>query len=239
VKLASDSSPLPEVAVNFALTWDGRVTTRNRTRADFSSPRDKHRLLEIRACADAVLAGRGTLETERMRMGLPDAELQAGRVRRGLPTEPLRVVVSGSGEIDSEAPIFQAAPRPLVFSTQRMPESVRTALEGKAVLYLEEGAEVDLRAMLQTLRSRHGVRRLVCEGGPTLLRSLLEAGLVDEINLTFCPRLFGGEATPTLIGGPGEFLPAAMECRLEAMETVEGECFARYRVVKDSATRLA
>ena len=219
--------------MNFALTWDGRISTRNRTRADFSSPRDKHRLLEIRASGDALLVGRTTLETEQMAMRMGDAELQAARIQRGQTPEPLRVVVSGSGRIDPNARLFQTGGAPiLIFSTARMPESARAALDGKAVLHLAEGERVDLRGMLQTLGSRHGVRRLVCEGGPTLLRSLLEEHLVEEINLTFCPRIFGGSDAPTLTGGPGAFLPAAIECRLEAMETVGGECFARYRVVK-------
>lgn len=223
--------PLPEVAVNFALTWDGRVTTRSRTRSDFSSPRDKQRLLELRSQADAVVAGRVTVETERMRMSLPDAALRADRVRRGQPPEPLRVVVSGSGSLDPAARIFQTTePALLVFSTEQMPKGVRAALADRATLHLEPGPRVNLRGMLQTLRSRYGVRRVLCEGGPGLLRSLLEAGLVDEINVTFCPRIFGGSAAPTLSGGPGGFLPGALECRLEFLEPLGGECFARYRV---------
>ena len=220
------------MAVNFALTWDGRASTRSHTRADFSSPRDKHRLLELRASGDAVMAGRGTVDIEQMRMGLPDEALRAGRVQRGLPPEPLRVVVSGSGRLDPGAPIFQTTPTPILFSTSRMPEATRRALESKATLHLSDAPQLDLRAMLQTLRDRHGVQRLVCEGGPTLLRSLLEANLVDEINVTFCPLIFGGTDAPTLTRGPGDFLPRTVECRLETMEGVEGECFARYRVLK-------
>ena len=91
---------------------------------------------------------------------------------------------------------------------------------------------MDLRAMLQTLRSRYDVRRVICEGGPTLLRSLLEADLVDELNVTFCPRIFGGVDAPTLTGGPGAFLPAAVECKLETLEPLGDECFARYRVLR-------
>ena len=232
VRRSADSSSLPEVAVNFSLTWDGRIATRNRSRSDFSSLRDKHRLLEIRASGDALLVGRVTLETERMRMGIGDAALQAARVASGKSPEPLRVVVSGSGRIDPDAPLFQTEGAPiLIFSTVQMPAATRAALEGRATLHLGEGERVDLHAMLQTLHRQYRVRRLICEGGPTLLRGLLEANLVDELNITFCPRLFGGADAPTLTGGPGAFLPAAVECKLEAMETLEGECFARYRVL--------
>ena len=224
---------LPEVAVNFALTWDGRVSTRNRTRSDFSSARDKQRLLEIRASGDALLVGRATLETEQMRMGITDAALQSARVARGASPEPLRVVVSASGQIDLNTRLFQSDGAPiLIFSTSQMPQATRAALEGRATLHLAEGLRVALPMMLQTLHSQYGVRRLICEGGPTLLRALLEANLVDELNVTFCPRIFGGADAPTLTGGPGAFLPSAAECRLEAMETVDGECFARYRVLR-------
>lgn len=229
----TQNQPFPEVAVNFALTWDGRISTRNRTRADFSSPRDKHRLLEIRASGDALLVGRGTLEIDRMKMGISNEGLRAARVARGLPPEPIRVVVTNSGRFDPAARLFESAGSPIViFSTSQMPEATRAALDGKAALHLAEGPRVDMRGMLQTLQSQYGVQRLICEGGPTLLCSLLEENLVDEINLTFCPRVFGGVDAPTLTGGPGAFLPAAIECKLEEMETIGEECFARYRVLR-------
>lgn len=235
------ASPLPEVAVNFALTWDARATTRAHTRADFSSPGDKRRLLEIRAQADAILAGRGTVVAERMRMRVSDAALQAERTSRGQLPEPLRVVVSASGRLDPAWPLFNepGGTPVIVFSTPNMPAEIRAALEEKATLYLiapEPGARqssLDLRAALQILRERHGVRRVICEGGPILLRSLLEANLVDELNLTFCPLVFGGLAAPTLTGERGGFLPTTLECALESLEIVEGEAFVRYRVKKN------
>lgn len=226
--------PLPELAVNFALTWDCRATTRNRSRADFSTPGDKRRLLQIRAGADAVMAGRGTVIAENMRMRVPDAEFQAARTAQHLPPEPLRVIVSAFGALDPEWPIFQTpegAPV-IVFSTQQMPASVRTALEGKATVYLLGETALDLRAMLQTLADRHGVRRIICEGGPGLLRSLLAANLVDELNVTFCPLIFGGLEAPSLTGGRGEFLPKSINCRLESLELLGEEAFACYRVIK-------
>ncbi len=225
-------SGILEVAVNFAMTWDARVSTRARTPSDFSSPRDKQRLLEIRATGDALLVGRKTIEVDRMQMGLPDERLRAGRVSRGQSAYPLRVVASHSGAIDPGLRIFESDFSPIVlFSTTRMPTATQAALEDRATLHLSEGTEVDLRVMLATLAERYGVRRLVCEGGPTLFRSLLEADLVDEINLTFCPLIFGGVSAPTITGVAGEFLPATRECRLEAMEVVGGECFARYKVI--------
>lgn len=230
----AEHQALPEVAVNFALTWDGRVTTRKHTRADFSSPRDKHRLLEIRASGDAVMAGRGTIAAEQMRMRIPDEALRAARVERGLAPEPLRIVISGSGQLDPRWPIFaqsEGAPV-IIFSTLRMPNEVKEALKGCATLHLAPG-KINFREVLQTLRSQYNVRRVVCEGGPTLLKSLLQEQLVNELNLTFCPRIFGGLEAPTLTSIPGEFLPQSIELHLEAVETIEGEAFLRYRVKRE------
>jgi riboflavin-specific deaminase-like protein len=221
----------PHVAVNFALTWDGRISTRNWTPSDFSSPRDKQRLLELRATGDALIVGRTTLEKEAMQMGLPDEALRAKRVQRGMAPYPIRVLVSNSGELNPLLPLFGFDFSPvLLFSTSRMPLLTRAAFEGKATLHLATGNQVDLSSMLATLRADYAVRRLICEGGSTLFRSLLEANFVDEINLTFCPRVFGGGAAPTLTGCAGAFLPAPRECRLERLEVIGEEAFARYRV---------
>ena len=224
---------LPFVSVNFALTWDGKVSTRNFTPSDFSSPEDKRRLLAIRAKGDALLVGARTLIADNMSMGLPDVELRAGRLRRKQSEFPLRVILSNTGEISPDLRVFSESFSPIViFSTLRMSPERRTQLEKKnATVYLGEGQTVDLRAALATLRAVHGVKKLVCEGGPRLFRGLLEGELVNEINLTLCPRIFGGQTAPTLTGAPGEFLPESLRWKLVKMEIVGGESFLRYRVV--------
>ena len=222
----------PFVTVNFAITWDGRVTTRNLTPADFSSKRDKRGLTEIRATADAVLVGASTVAADNMTMGISDEALRAARVKRKQPPHPLRVIVSNSGRIAPDLRVFTKDFSPIViFSTTRMVARTRAALAAKGDLWLHESRAVNLPAMLSTLRGDYGVRRIVCEGGPRLLRALLAEKLVDEIHLTLCPRLFGGLAAPTLTGLAGDFLPKSTRCTLREMQVVEGECFLKYRVV--------
>jgi riboflavin biosynthesis pyrimidine reductase len=84
--------------------------------------------------------------------------------------------------------------------------------------------------MLKTLRTQYNIRTLACEGGPTLFRSLLEQGLVDQLNLTIAPYMFGGGKAPTLTGLSKEFLPASVHCSLIEMRTVGDECFLTYRI---------
>ncbi len=221
----------PFVTANFAITWDARISTRRATPSDFSSPRDKRRLVEIRAQCDAILVSAKTISVDNMSMGLPDETLRAARVRRGQAAYPIRVLLTSSGRIRSGLRIFEKDFSPIViFSTTRMPAKTRAELAPKADLWLHEGETVNLDAMLATLRAEYGVKRLVCEGGAQVLRSLLAADLVDELHTTLCPRIFGGMKAPTLTGLAGEFLRSSIPLRLVQREVVDGECFLRYRV---------
>lgn len=223
----------PFVTANFAITADGRISTRNFTPSDFSSPRDKRRLLEIRAACDAVLVGARTLAADSMTLGIPAADLREARRRKGRPELPLRVILSSSGRIDPALRIFREPAAPiLIFSTTRMPPRTRVALASKAQLHLHESPAVDLALAMATLRREHGVRRLVCEGGGELFRSLLEAELVDELHLTVCPRVFGGSGAPTLTGVASRFLPRSTRVRLQEMLVSDGECFTRWKVLR-------
>jgi len=214
----------------FAMTADGKVTTKNFGPVDFTSREDKLHLFRQRALADAVLLGHTSLERDNVRLGVP-AELQKSRTTRGQSRSPLRVIVSNKGKIDDRLNIFQSDISPIViFSTEQMPRKNQEALRKKATLHLTDARRVDLAAMLKTLRNQYKVRTLACEGGPTLFRSLLEQGFVDQLNLTIAPYLFGGAMAPTLTGLTKEFLPTSVHCSLIEIRTVGDECFLTYRI---------
>jgi riboflavin-specific deaminase-like protein len=162
---------------------------------------------------------------------LPE-ELVEERIKRGQTKAPLRVIVSNEGKIDNQLKLFQSDISPIViFSTKRMPREIQTALHEKnATLHLSESKDVDLVELLRILRRDYKVRRIACEGGPILFRSLLELGLVDELNLTIAPYLFGGADAPTLTGLSKEFLPASVQCVMTDMRMVGDECFLTYRI---------
>jgi riboflavin biosynthesis pyrimidine reductase len=141
------------------------------------------------------------------------------------------VIVSNKGRIDSRLKIFQSGISPIIiFSTKQMPPRNQAALRKTTTLHLTNATEVDLNAMLKTLRNQYNVRTLACEGGPTLFRSLLEQDLIDQLNLTIAPYMFGGGNAPTLTGLSKEFLPGSVHCSLIEMRTVGAECFLTYRI---------
>src|SRR5713101_5309412 len=148
---APRKSHRPFVSATFAMTVDGKITTRNFGPVDFTSREDKLHLFRQRALADAVIIGHSTLKRDDVRLGLP-AELVAERIKRGQTPGPLRVIISNEGKIDNQLKIFQSDPAKagpiLIFSTRRMPKEVRAALTDKADLHLANGQDVDLVEML-------------------------------------------------------------------------------------------
>ncbi len=218
----------------FAMTVDGKITTRTFSPVDFTSREDKKHLIRQRSLGDAVLLGHTSLKRDNVRLGVPDPELREARVKRRQSPYPLRVIISNAGKIDTRLNIFQTDPGKagpvVIFSTNRMPAKTRKALEDKATLHLTKSRYVDLAEMLRTLRRKYKVRTLACEGGPTLFRALLERGFIDQLNLTIAPYIFGGANAPTLTGVSKDFLPKSVECRLTHMRVVADECFLTYRI---------
>ena len=104
------------------------------------------------------------------------------------------------------------------------------ALVERATLHVSKSTRVDLAHMLHRLRIDYKVRTVACEGGPTLFRALLERGLVDQLNLTIAPYLFGGSDAPTLTGLSKDFLRQSVHCSLIDMRVVGNECFLTYRI---------
>ena len=224
----------PFVIATFAVTADGKITSRAFSPVDFTSREDKQHLLRQRARGDAVLIGHSTLRRDNVRLGLPGSDLREARVARGQNPYPIRVIVSNEGKIDSRLNIFKsnsAAAGPIViFSTTRMPRKFRCALMDKATLHLSGSPRVDLKEMLHRLWSEYKVRTLACEGGAQLFRALLELDVVDQLNLTIAPFLFGGLEAPTITGVNKDFLPQSVHCTLTDMRVAGDECFLTYKI---------
>lgn len=226
---------LPFVYINAAVTADGKLAPANRRFVPFGSRRDQRLLLELRAQADAVMAGARTVDLMPVNLGPGPAEYRRLRLKHGLAEYNLRVVVSGSGTLNPRARLFRSRFSPIiVLAGGRAPERNLRRLRRVAdevQVFGEKG--LDLTAALRWLREKRGVKRLLCEGGGELNAGLFEAGLVDEIHLTICPLIFGGRTAPTLADGRGvEGLAQATRLRLKSFKRAGDELFLVYRVVK-------
>jgi riboflavin-specific deaminase-like protein len=222
---------LPFVLVNMAMTADGKIATHNRAVSSFGSRRDQAHLLELRATADAILAGARTVDLNPITMGPGPACYRRKRLRRGLNEYPLRVVVSGSGSLHPEAEVFKRRFSPIVVLTTRHARSARlNRLRQLAEVKVCGAKHVDFRRALGWLRRRWGVKRLLCEGGGAVNEALFRAGLVDELHLTVCPKIFGGRGAPTIADGLGaRKLASAALLELASARRIGEELFLVYR----------
>lgn len=190
----------PYVLANFVSSVDGRATVGGRSGA-LGDDGDHAVFHGLREQVDAVIAGTGTLRTERYGRILGKAEHRERRVARGLTPEPLACVVTRSGEIPTDIPLFaEPESRIIVFS----PVEIEGLSEcpAQTELFLLDPGEMTVTTVLRHLRSDQGIASLLCEGGPTLFASLLREGVVDELFLTLAPLLTGGGMAPTISSGP-------------------------------------
>src|ERR1044072_2183681 len=126
----------PFVVVTFAMTADGKGTTKNFGPEVFTARQDKLLLFRQRALADAVLLGHTSLARDNVRLGVP-AELQEIRIKRGQSRSPLRVIVSNKGNIDDRLKLFQSDVSPIIiFSTAQMPRKNQETLRKRTTLHL-------------------------------------------------------------------------------------------------------
>lgn len=222
---------LPHVFINMAMTADGKIATANRAVHSFGSARDLAHLYELRATADAILCGARTVEISDATLGNGGKKFGRQRLDRGLAEFPLRVIVSGSGSINPAARIFQKHFSPvIVLTTQRAPAKKLAQLEKLADEVRVFGkTELDFPAALAWLRRKFAIKRLLCEGGGELNDAFFRADLVDEINLTICPKIFGGRTAPTLADGKG-FANLALTHRFKLVSScvISGELFTTF-----------
>jgi riboflavin-specific deaminase-like protein len=219
---------LPFVLVNMAMTADGKIATANRRVHSFSSKRDLEHLYELRATADAVMCGARTVEISRSILGRGGEKFRKRRLQRGLAEYNLRVVVSGSGSINPRAAIFKKHFSPvIILTTARASKSKLRQLRDIADEVKVCGKrEINFGAALHWLRTKWDVRRLLGEGGGELNDALFRAGLVDEMHLTICPKIFGGRHAPTIADGRGfSRLAAADRFRFKSSRRVGDETF--------------
>ncbi|GAB3248925.1 dihydrofolate reductase family protein [Nocardioides dilutus] len=218
--------PWPEgrrwVRAMMVTTLDGAAAGPDGLSGSISGEADKLVFDAVRRHADAVLIGAQTLRAERygpMRAKGEDAE---ARRAQGLAPAPRLAVVSRSLDLPWDEPVFTESALPVLVLTgpSADPELVARASERSEVVNV--AADGDPRAFVDALEQR-GLRRIVCEGGPTLLRHLVAAGMVDEADITVSPVMTGTGTSPDT-----PRLPSVVGFDLVQVLTEDGFLMGRY-----------
>lgn len=230
--LPDPTAQLPFVLVNMAMTADGKIATANRRVSSFGSARDQENLMWLRTTGDAVLAGARTADLNPVNLGPGGPKYRRLRKKRGLSEYNLRVVVSGRATLNPEAEIFKRRFSPLIVLTSRRASAARLARLREVATDVKVCGEdeIDFAEAFRWLGERWQIRRIVCEGGGELNDALFRAGLVNELHLTICPKLFGGRGAPTICDGVGVGrLAEAAKLELKSVRRRANELFLIYQ----------
>ena len=221
----------PFVFINVAMTADGKIDTFQRKGSAISSPRDKERVDQLRASADAVMVGGKTLLNEDPKLTVKSEALRAERLTRGLSPNPMKVGIVTQANFKADSQFLNTGPADIViFTTRRTSKRYLSLLTSRQVdVYVDNAEKVNLKRAFATLRDL-GVERLMVEGGGTLNFELIRLGLVDEVTMYIAPMIFGGESAPTMAAGSGLERSAAIPLKLIEVEHWEdGGALLKYQ----------
>lgn len=213
----------PAVWINCAASVDGRIALAHGRPAALSSREDLARVQRLRANADAILVGVGTVVAD-------DPSLRVHWDLLGEPPgrEPIRVVVDASGRTPAHARVLHPGPPTIVGTTE---ENRREYPAHVTVLRAGTGS-VDLERLFEQLSGR-GIHRLMIEGGATILANVTRAGLFDRLTVYYGPMLLGGSTAPPMLRGPDlADLGQAVRLELESTERVGEGYVATYRALR-------
>ena len=213
---------------NMVSSLDGAASGSDGRTGSMNTEADRQVFMLLRALADVVIVGAGTARVEGYRRPRPPAGWLAS-LREGRAQAPSLAVVSRTGNLPlqllappdrrEEAYAGDAILVTCGAAGERALDAAREVLGDEQVLVLGED-QVELGATLEHLAER-GLTRMLCEGGPHLLRDLAAGGFVDEICLTVVPHVLAGEH-PRILAGEDVDVALSPRLLLESEGTLLG-----------------
>jgi len=220
----------PFIFINSAMSADGKLSTKERKQVRISGKLDFGRVDELRAQADAVMVGIGTVLSDDPSLTVKSPERKAARKAAGKSENPVRIIVDSAARTPLDADIFKKGEgiRIIAVSNAAPAENVEK-LEKKALVIKTGTNKVDLSELAGNLKEI-GINTLMVEGGATLNWGMLSAGLVDEIYIFVGNLIIGGATSPTFTDGEG-FLEAEMlDLELLSVEKIEEGVLLKWKV---------
>jgi riboflavin biosynthesis pyrimidine reductase len=221
---------------NMIAAVDGAATDARGSSRGLSGTADRRLLVALRGLSDVVLTGATTVRREAYKRSRPRPEVVQWREARGLAPAPTLAIVSASLDFDYRSELFQSeeGPRPIVLTTADAPTLRLATMRELADVIVAGDEQVDLRGAVATLAER-GLMRMLCEGGPSLLGQIADAGLIDELCVTFAPSLAAcPQARPIMTWPRARREPVPL--RLTDVLEDSGYLFTRYRPDLRTAT---
>jgi 5-amino-6-(5-phosphoribosylamino)uracil reductase len=191
----------PYVLLSCCVSIDGYLDDATEKRLLLSNDDDFDRVDAVRAECDAILVGAHTVRQDNPQLLVRSEARRADRTARGLPASPVKVTLTGCGDLDPEALFFATGDRKLVYCATSAVPAARARL-GTVATVVDGGEPVDVGRVVTDLGAR-GVRRLMVEGGGSVHTQFLTAGVADELHLVIAPFFVGDSRAPRFVRDGG------------------------------------
>lgn len=221
---------IPFIFINSAMSADGKLSTKERKQVKISGKLDFERVDELRANADAIMVGIGTLLADDPSLTVKSPERKASRKASGKSENPVRIIVDSYARTPLNADIFKKGEGLRIIAvSDSAPEEKIKILEEKALVIKTGGDKVDLTELAVKLKQM-GINTLMVEGGSTLNWGMLSAGLVDEIYTFVGNLIIGGKTAPTFTDGEGFTEAELLKLELLSAEKIEEGMLLKWKV---------
>jgi 2,5-diamino-6-(ribosylamino)-4(3H)-pyrimidinone 5'-phosphate reductase len=223
----------PKIILNAAMSADGKISTIQRKQVRISGDDDFTRMDQMRANADAVMVGIGTVLADDPSLTVKSERLRLERKKRCGRENPIRIVVDSMAKTPIDADIFNKGEGDIIICVSKNAPADRVKkLNEKSRIITIGQDRVDIVGLMSDLKES-GINTLRVEGGATLNWSLISQDLVDEIYTYIGAMILGGENAPTLVDGAGFFgSEDAVNLELASMEKIDNGVLLRWHVLK-------
>lgn len=211
------------VRANFVSSLDGAAQGSDSKSGSLSGNTDQKVFRVLRSLCDLIVVGAGTARIEGYQPVQPHEVRTQLRSQLGLAPVPSIAVVSRSLDLDVDLLAGGLAPT-LVITTESAPKDRRDAAAAVAPLIVAGEVDIDIPLAIDELTGL-GYQRMLCEGGPRLMRDLVAVDALDELCLTIEPLIVAGDRLRITSGG--EIVPP-LSMRLRHLLEADGVLFARY-----------
>lgn len=199
------------------MSADGKISTKERRQVRISGSEDFTRVDRLKAVCDAIMVGIGTVIADDPSLTVKSDECREYRRNQGWDDNPVRIVVDSSGRTPQDSSVLNKGNGKRVIAVSKKADNDSVyLLRKKATVIIAGDNEVDLSLLLDNLGAM-GIRRIMVEGGGTLIAGLIRAGLVDEIFTFIGNIIIGGKDAPTFTDGEG-FIDESSFTRLTLMD---------------------
>ena len=184
----------PHIIINCAMSVDGKIAMPSKKQIRISSDEDIKRMYELRNSCDAVIVGIGSVLSDNPRLTVKEKYVLE-------PKNPIRIVLDSKCRTPTDYLVVDNKSKTMIVTTEKSNNIYRDNVE--IIQCNKDGSgKVDLRELLYSLYNR-GIKKIMVEGGGTVIWNFLINSLVDDIFVYVSPIVIGGRSTPTMADGEG------------------------------------